>query len=99
VPLSLNLGTLTSWNPLDHSRPATGLIYLFLPVVFNDTGSILGEYVNHRCYYLFFMFVSNNAILTFDIIPLLFFVIIELRINAVSGYTELLSNYFYIFEN
>ena len=30
MPLSLNLGTLTYWNPLGHSRPVTGLIYLFL---------------------------------------------------------------------
>ena len=29
VPLSWNLGTLTSWNPLGHSRPVTGLLYLF----------------------------------------------------------------------
>ena len=29
VPLSCNLGTLTSWNPLGHSRPVTGLIYLY----------------------------------------------------------------------
>jgi hypothetical protein len=29
VPLSWNLGTLTSWNPLEHSRPVTGLLYLF----------------------------------------------------------------------
>ena len=28
VPLSRNLGTLTSWNPLGLSRPVTGLIYL-----------------------------------------------------------------------
>jgi hypothetical protein len=27
--LSCNLGTLTSWNPLGHSRPVTGLLYLF----------------------------------------------------------------------
>jgi hypothetical protein len=26
VPLSCNLGTLTSWNPLGHSRPVTGLL-------------------------------------------------------------------------
>jgi hypothetical protein len=26
VPLSWNLGTLTSWNPLGHSRPVTGLL-------------------------------------------------------------------------
>jgi hypothetical protein len=29
VPLSCNLGTLTSWNPLGHSRPVTGLLYLY----------------------------------------------------------------------
>ena len=28
MPLSCNLGTLTSWNPLSHSRPVTGLLYL-----------------------------------------------------------------------
>jgi hypothetical protein len=28
VPFSCNLGTLTSWNPLGHSRPLTGLLYL-----------------------------------------------------------------------
>jgi hypothetical protein len=28
VPLSWNLGTLTSWNSLGHSRHVTGLIYL-----------------------------------------------------------------------
>jgi hypothetical protein len=30
VPLSCNLGTLTSWNPLGHSRSVTGLLYLYL---------------------------------------------------------------------
>ena len=30
MPLSWNLGTLTSWNPLGHSRPVTGLLYLYL---------------------------------------------------------------------
>ena len=28
VPLSRNLGTLTFWNPLGHSRPVTGLLLL-----------------------------------------------------------------------
>jgi len=28
VPLSRNLGTLASWNPLGHSRPVTGLLFL-----------------------------------------------------------------------
>jgi hypothetical protein len=30
VPLSRNLGTLTSWNTLALSRPVMGLIYLYL---------------------------------------------------------------------
>ena len=29
VPLSRNLGTLTSWNPLGLSRPVMGLLYLY----------------------------------------------------------------------
>ena len=29
MPLSWNLGTLTFWNPLGHSRPVTGLLYTF----------------------------------------------------------------------
>jgi len=34
VPLSWNLGALTSWNLLGHSRPVTGLIYLYYECVF-----------------------------------------------------------------
>jgi len=30
APLSCNLGTLTSWNPLGQSRPVMGLLYLYL---------------------------------------------------------------------
>ena len=30
VPLSRNLEPLTFWNPLVHSRPVTGLLYLYL---------------------------------------------------------------------
>ena len=29
VPLSQALGTLTSWNPLGHSRPVTGLLFYY----------------------------------------------------------------------
>jgi len=29
VPLSWNLGTLTSWKPLGYSRPVKGLLYLY----------------------------------------------------------------------
>jgi len=32
VPLSWDLGTLTSWNPLDHCRPLTGLLYFYVTV-------------------------------------------------------------------
>ena len=28
-PQEMLLGTLTSWNPLGHSRPVTGLLYLY----------------------------------------------------------------------
>jgi len=30
VPLSRNMGTLTSWDPLGLSRPLMGLLYLYL---------------------------------------------------------------------
>jgi hypothetical protein len=30
VLLSWTLGTLTSWNPLGHSRPVTGLLYFYI---------------------------------------------------------------------
>ena len=29
-PLSCNLGTLSSWNPLGHSRSVMGLIYIYI---------------------------------------------------------------------
>ena len=32
VPLSWNLGTLTSWNPVGHCRPVTGLLYLYIHI-------------------------------------------------------------------
>ena len=32
VPLSWDLETLTSWKPLDHSRPVTRLLYLYVTV-------------------------------------------------------------------
>jgi len=42
VPLSWNLVTLTSWNPLDHSRPVTGLLYLHFYRDVNETCALLG---------------------------------------------------------
>ena len=40
MPLSWNLGTLTSWKPLGLSRPVTGLLYLLLnPVIYFPASS------------------------------------------------------------
>jgi len=39
VPLSWNLGTLTSWNPLGLSRPIMGLLYLYLQCKYQKTVS------------------------------------------------------------
>jgi hypothetical protein len=46
--MSCKLGTLTSWNPLGHCRPATGLLYLV--------------YTQYTCFSIFIgsMNVSNN---------------------------------------
>ena len=41
MPLSWNLGTLTSWNPLGHSRPVTGLLYLYLIISLTSSSSCL----------------------------------------------------------
>jgi hypothetical protein len=38
VPLSCNLETLTSWNPLGHSRPVTELLYLTMLIDVAITG-------------------------------------------------------------
>ena len=38
VPLSCNLETLTSWNPLGHSRPVTGVLYLYFLTSVLDEG-------------------------------------------------------------
>jgi hypothetical protein len=40
VPLSWNLGTLTSWNPLGHSRPVTGHLYLYINNTLNALQSL-----------------------------------------------------------
>ena len=45
VPSSWNLGTLTSWNPLGHSRPVTGLIYLLPFYIWNNVNRIRTRYV------------------------------------------------------
>ena len=42
VPLSRNLGALTSWNPLGLSRPVMRLLYLYVLV------SLIGHFLDHR---------------------------------------------------
>jgi hypothetical protein len=44
VPLSRNLGTLTSWKPLGHPRPVTGLLYLFTFTDENDKSTDSSTY-------------------------------------------------------
>jgi len=44
VPLSRNLGALTSWNPLGLSRPVMGLLYLFLPQWLNCESTAIALY-------------------------------------------------------
>ena len=49
MPLSRNLGTLTSWNPLGLSRPVMGLLYLYLLLM----GYVLGAiFVHHFSHYV-----------------------------------------------
>jgi len=47
VPLSLNLGTLTSWNVLGVSRLVTGLLYLF--TVFRRKANWTGYILCRNC--------------------------------------------------
>jgi hypothetical protein len=46
MPLSCNLGTLTSWNPLGHSRHVTGLLYLLSLLIFTNREEPT-RYANH----------------------------------------------------
>jgi hypothetical protein len=43
VPLPKHLGTLTSWNPLGHSRPVTGLLYLFYLIIIAASLVVCGQ--------------------------------------------------------
>jgi len=57
VPLSFNLGTLTSWNPLGHSRSVKGLIYLYLyQCTLRDSVSEYSFFIN---FYFFKLIVTN----------------------------------------
>jgi len=56
VPLSWNLGTLTSWNPLGHSRPVMELLYFFLihrKYSFTSTWIGTGCFFHHAWNHLF----------------------------------------------
>ena len=51
VPLSCNLGTLTSWNPLGHTRPVSGLLYLYwwLLTIWHGTTSVHVKSLTLNC--------------------------------------------------
>jgi len=64
VPLLWNLGTLTSWNPLGHSRPVTGLLYLYcictldvLVLYVPDDGDLSPQNVKRFHVYGWFMII------------------------------------------
>jgi hypothetical protein len=71
VLLSCNLGTLTSWKPLGHSRPVTGLLYLlhqcrwFLlcsPLIPGTQLYFLCNYNSVRCHnFMFNLFCIWNS--------------------------------------
>jgi len=52
VPLSWNLANLTPWDPLGHSRPVTGLLYLYVTV-------IVAHYRTNRSTILHIALISN----------------------------------------
>jgi len=49
VPLSRNLGTLTSWNLLGLSRSVTGLLYLYLHILWDSTDYICQSFTTLLC--------------------------------------------------
>jgi len=49
VPLSQNLGTLTSWNPLGLSWPVMGLLYFNCPIVIQNN-NIFNSYFKCLCF-------------------------------------------------
>jgi len=79
VPLSRNLGTLTSWNPLGLSRPVMGLLYLlhggrsqyapsnrwYQPTRIKGviTQSIRKSVIFHVCFLSVFIYYINYVIL------------------------------------
>jgi len=65
VPLSRNLGTLTSCNPLGHSRPVTGLIYL-LPCTYTVSFWTKLNWVNGKLTLL--RWISPRKTINFSII-------------------------------
>ena len=60
MPLSRNLGNLTSWNPLGHSRPVTGLVYLAFVDLDYEPYKMHGTYINimHPWFYIGFIDVQ-----------------------------------------
>jgi len=56
--LSRNLGTLTSWNSLAHSRPVRGLLYLIYIYIYKVKQYI---YIHTHCLYIYILHVSAYA--------------------------------------
>jgi len=50
------MGTLTSWKPLDKSRPVKGLLYLYLYVVHTPTNALFIKLVK----ILIYIKIHNN---------------------------------------
>ena len=59
VPLSRNLGTSTSWNPLGPSGPVTGLIYLYV-LLYVASGHISVNFQNRTHVYMTVLFQSQR---------------------------------------
>ena len=73
MPLSWNLGTLTSWNPLGHSRPVTGLLYLFflLNYIFSLSlrGAVLKNCLPVLCFGAsYFLIIFFDSVVQSDVL-------------------------------
>ena len=54
VPLSRNLGALTSWNPLCLSKPVKGLLYLYLYLFTIIYSTLLKDLVTYDAVHLLY---------------------------------------------
>ena len=60
-----HLGNLTSWNPLGHSRPVTGLLYLFIIInTYRSSCKVLTSLLKLQFRFEFFDRFSENFQIT-----------------------------------